>query len=135
MSWFKFRNLSAIVNCVTKSNMPKTDTLDALDDDMKHTPNILWKYSEPTLNILWTYSEITLNIPWRYPDNTLMIPWRYAQDLTKSQKHEWLTDWLSNMDPRDASASKKVVSVLYGYWISSIIFHVCSWLLNGFLSF
>ena len=24
--------------------MPKTDTLDTLDDDMKHSPNVLWKY-------------------------------------------------------------------------------------------
>ena len=49
---------------------------------------------EHTLNILWTYSEHTLN-----------IPWRYAQDLTKSQKRKSM-QWLSLIDPRDASASK-----------------------------
>ena len=35
--------------------MPKTDTLDALDDEKKHTIT----YSEYTLKILWTYSEHT----------------------------------------------------------------------------
>ena len=32
-----------------------------------------------------------------------------AQDLTKSQKHESINHSLSNMDARDASASKKAV--------------------------
>ena len=35
-----------------------------------------------------------------------------AQDLTKSQKHELMTHSLSNMDPRDASASKKVKTIM-----------------------
>ena len=31
--------------------MSKTDTLDALDDEMKHSPNILRTYSGPGLNL------------------------------------------------------------------------------------
>ena len=54
----------------------------------------------------WTHSEHTLNTLWTYSGHTLNIPWWYAQYLTKSQKHHSLTDWLSNMVPRDASASK-----------------------------
>ena len=67
--------------------MPKTDTLDTLDDEMKHTLNILWIYSKNTLNILWTqrwnlsmpsgtacgacdkyevWSEPNLNLLWTY---------------------------------------------------------------------
>ena len=44
------------------------------------------------------------NQSWQQTLNTL---WRYAHDLTKSQKRELITESLSNMDPRDASASKK----------------------------
>ena len=35
-----------------------------------------------------------------------------AQDLTKSQKHELITESLSNMDPRDASAFKNGCNVI-----------------------
>ena len=62
--------------------------------DNNHYINTLWTHSEYTLNTLWTYSEHTLN-----------ILWRYAQDSNKSHK---ITHWLSNMDQRDASASKNM---------------------------
>ena len=71
--------------------MPKTDTLDALDNAMT---TIL------TTNKLWTYSEETLKKLWRNSDETLKKLWRYAQDLTKSQKHESLTHsptWIQEM--------------------------------------
>ena len=70
-----------------------------------NTLNTLRTHSEHTLNTLWTHSEHTLKALWTHSEHTLNIPWRYAQDLTKSQK-TWITEWLSNMDPRDASASK-----------------------------
>ena len=59
----------------------------------------------------------------RYPQDMPKICPRYAeyplallrqsesniwQWLTKSQKHHSATHWLSNMDPRNASASKKI---------------------------
>ena len=88
------------------------------DFNMEHNINILWTHSEHTLNILWIHSEHNLN-----------ILWRYAEDLTKSQKHESMTHPLSNMDSRDASASKKIVhlSIMYGIgssWSSSCHLHM-----------
>ena len=84
-------------NHETMLKMPKTDTLDALDDAMTtilitnlnilwthsdHTPNILWTYSEHTLtysehtlNILKTYFEHTKNILWTYSEHTLNLLW------------------------------------------------------------
>ena len=44
------------------------------------------------------------NILWLCWGNLIAIS---GKILTKSQKPYWLTHWLSNMDPRDASASKK----------------------------
>ena len=72
----------------------------------EHTLNIPWAYPEHTLNIPWTYPKHTLNILWTYLEHNLKIAWWYAQDLTKSQKHYPPTDSLSNMDPRDDSASR-----------------------------
>ena len=47
---------------------------------------------------------------WTYSEHTLKIAWWYAQELTKSQQLYSLTDSpVSNMDPRDASASKNCV--------------------------
>ena len=47
---------------------------------------------EPTLNLLWTYSEPTLNLLWTYSEHNMNILWRYAQDLTRSQKRESITE-------------------------------------------
>ena len=168
--WLMMR---CLVWCLKK--MPKTDTLDTLDDDMKHSPNVLWKYSEPTLNILWTYSETcsepalnlrwtcsepalnllwtccepalnllqtciqpavnlpwtcsepalnllwtysepTLNLLWTYAKYTLNILWTYTKHTLKicprfnNIAKTLVTHSLSNMDPRDASASKNFPS-------------------------
>ena len=88
------------------------------------TLKTLWWHSEHTLNILRTHSEHTLNTLWTHSEDTLNILWRYAQDLTKSQKHYPL----SNMDPRDASASKNYLSL----WV----FKSCTeiWYFTSYLS-
>ena len=65
-----------------------------------------WTYSEHTLNIPWTYSEHTLNILWTYSEHTLKICPRFDSKT-------WINHWLSNMDPRDASASKKCWRFLF----------------------
>ena len=67
----------------------------------EHTLKLLWTYSEHTLNILWTYPEHTLNILWTYSEHTLKICPRFDQISKTSPTHS-----LSNIDPRDASASK-----------------------------
>ena len=113
MSWKKVEGLRK------KKKKPKTDTLDALDDDMKFTPKILWKYSEPTLNLpwacsepalalLWTYSESALNLLWTCFEPTLNLLWIYSEDMPKIwQNLKSINKWVSNMNLRDDSASKK----------------------------
>ena len=117
--------------------MPKTDTLDALDDEMKHTLNILWIYSEntlnllcafsePSLNLLWTYSEYTLKILWTYSapvlwtfsEPTLNLLWTYSEDMPKI--------WLSNMDPRDAK-KKTILASPYTTGQREKKYHKPSW--------
>ena len=67
----------------------------------------------------WTHSEHTLNTLWTHSEHTLKIAWWFAQDLTKSEKHSPLAHSLSNMDPRDASASKN-------FHFHSALFLTCS---------
>ena len=83
--------------------MPKTDTLDALDDDAMTTilttnPNILWTYSEHTLNTLWTHSEPTLNIPWTYPEDMPKI-WQNLKNINQLISHSptWIQEMLAHL--------------------------------------
>ena len=66
-----------------KWKMPKTDTLDALDDEMNHTLNILWRNSEDTLKKLWRNSEETLRKLWRNSEETLRKNWRNSEETLK----------------------------------------------------
>ena len=61
-----------------------------------------WTQSEHNLNKLWTHSEHTLNTLWTYSEDKPKI-WQNPQNINQS-----VTDSLSNIDPRDASASKIV---------------------------
>ena len=57
----------------------KTDTLDALENEMKHTLNIPWTYSEHALNMLWTWSEHALNMPWTCSEHALNMLWTCSE--------------------------------------------------------
>ena len=74
--------------------------------------NLVWTYSEPPLNILWTYSEPTLNLLWTSSEPALNILWTCSEPALKicpridKISKTLLSDSLSNMDQRDASATK-----------------------------
>ena len=55
-----------------------------------------------SLKKVWRNSEHILNLPWTYSEHTLKMCWIFDK-ISKIS----LNMWLSNMDPRDASASKK----------------------------
>ena len=89
-------------------------TLITLWTHSEHTLNTLWMY---TLNTLWTHSEYTLKTLWRHSEHTLNILWTYSEDMNKIwQNFKNITQWLSNMDPRDASASKKGGNIQVIHW-------------------
>ena len=58
--------------------------------------------SEESLKKVWRNSEHILNLPWTYSEHTLKMCWIFDK-ISKIS----LNMWLSNMNPRDASASKK----------------------------
>ena len=64
--------------------------------------NKLWTHSGRTVNTLWAHSEHILNTLWTYSEDKPKI-WQNPQNINQS-----VTDSLSNIDPRDASASKIV---------------------------
>ena len=84
-----------------------------------HTRCARWwneTHSENTLNTLWTHSENTLNISWTHPEDMPKI-WQNLKNINDS-----VTDWPSNIDSRDASASKNInYLIMWNILISEIL--------------
>ena len=89
------------------------------DFEIEHIRNILWTHSEHTLNTLLTYSEHILNTLWTHSEHFLMTLWAHSEHTLKicpifdKISKTLVTHPLSNMNPRDASASKKDLTKIW----------------------
>ena len=102
--WWNDFNIEHALNTRWKHSEHTLNTLWSPWTHSEHTLNTHWTHSEHTLNTLWTHSEHTLNTLWAHSEHTLKICPRFDK-ISKTTFHHWL----SNMDPRDASASKNPV--------------------------